>query len=556
MERPWLRSYPSSVPADLPVGEFSTLQALLQDRFSQYRDLPAFSCMGATRTFGDIDTQSRAMAAYLLSHLKLQKGDRVAVMMPNLHQYIITMSAVLRSGLVMVNVNPLYTARELLHQLQDSGAKVLVVLENFAHVVEEVQKQHKVPHVILTSIGDLFPQPKRAVVNFVIRKVKKLVPAFSLPNSVLFTQMLQTGQSLSYTSPQLESHDLAFLQYTGGTTGVSKGAMLSHGNLIANISQAYLWLKPSLGKKQEVLITALPLYHIFSLTVSLAYFSFGAFNVLIPNPRDMKAFLRELRTHPFTAFGGVNTLFNALLNHPDFASLDFSHFRLALGGGMAVQTAVANKWKQVTGVALTQAYGLTETSPAVCINPLNLDTFTGSIGIPLSSTWVSIRDDAGQEVQLGSPGEIWVKGPQVMQGYWQRPKETQEVLTADGWLKTGDIAIMDKSGFVTIIDRKKDMIIVSGFNVYPNEIEDVVANHAQVKEVAVVGVSDGKSGEAVKIFIVRKDLNLTEAQVREYCKQHLTGYKVPKYVEFRDDLPKSNVGKVLRRCLKDNVQPA
>jgi long-chain acyl-CoA synthetase len=557
MERPWLRSYPSCVPADLPASEFTSLQDLLQDRFRKYHDTRAFSCMGTTLTFGQVEARSRDMAAYLISHLKLKKGDRVAVMMPNVQQYVITMCALLRSGLVVVNVNPLYTARELLHQLQDSGATVLVVLENFASVVEEVQKQHKIPHIILTSIGDMFSMPKKALVNFVIRKVKKLVPAFSLEKAIAYVEVLRIGKTLPISMPTLHAQDLAFLQYTGGTTGVSKGAMLSHGNLLANISQAHLWIKPYLGTEQEVLITALPLYHIFSLTVSLTYFSMGGFNVLITNPRDIKGFIKELRANPFSAFGGVNTLFNALLSNPEFSSVDFSHFRLALGGGMAVQTAVANKWHQVTGIPLTQAYGLTETSPAVCINPLHAGhTFTGSIGVPLSSTWVSIRNDRGEEVPLGSPGEIWVKGPQVMQGYWKRPKETEEVLTADGWLKTGDIAIMDEAGFVTIIDRKKDMIIVSGFNVYPNEIEDVVASHPMIQEVAVIGVSDVKSGEAVKLFVVRKDASLTEEQVREYCKQNLTGYKVPRYIEFRNDLPKSNVGKVLRRCLKENVQTA
>jgi long-chain acyl-CoA synthetase len=557
MERPWLSSYPTSVPADLPASEFRSLGELFSDRCKKFRTRAAFSCMGVIHTYEEVEANSLALSAYFLSHLRLQKGDRIAIMMPNVHQYTTIMMAALQSGLVVVNVNPLYTVRELEHQMKDSGAKVIFVLENFAAVVEKAQKSYAVPHIVITTMGDMFPFPKRSVVDFVVRRVKKMVPAYHLPTSIGFRAALAIGSRLPKPTPiSMGPSDLAFLQYTGGTTGVSKGAMLSHGNLLANIAQAHAWVSPHLSKTQDVLITALPLYHIFSLTVSLTYFSIGGFNVLIPNPRDMKAFIKELRTHPFSVLGGVNTLFNALLNHPDFATLDFSHFKLALGGGMAVQTAVADRWKKVTGVTLSQAYGLTETSPAVCINPLNLDTFNGSIGVPLTSTWVSIRDDEGHAQPANVAGEIWVKGPQVMQGYWHRPEETKHVLTDDGWLKTGDIGFMSETGFVTIIDRKKDMIIVSGFNVYPNEIEDVVASHPQVREVAAVGVPDERSGETVKLFVVSKDPSLTEESLRTFCKEHLTGYKMPRYIEFREDLPKSNVGKVLRRLLKDPVAPA
>ena len=492
------------------------------------------------------------MAAYFQKRLDLKKGDRVAIMLPNVLQYPITLFGALRAGLTVVNVNPLYTARELEHQLKDSGAETIVILANFAHVLEQVIGNTPIKNVITTEVGDQLGFPKSLLVNFVLKYIKKQVPAFNLPGKVAFNQCLGEGASLDYTRPDLSLADLAFLQYTGGTTGVSKGAMLTHGNIITNIAQAGAWISGRTGNGTDIIITALPLYHIFSLTANCLTFSgIGALNVLIPNPRDIPGFVKELKNWDFTAITGVNTLFNALLNNEDFVALDFGALKCTLGGGMAVQKVVAEKWAKVTGQPLIQAYGLTETSPAAVINPFNIESFNGSIGLPIPSTYVTIRDDQGEIMPNGEPGEIWIKGPQVMQGYWNRPEETAKTLE-DGWLKTGDVAYMDAEGFVTIVDRKKDMILVSGFNVYPNEIEEVVVSHPGILEAAAIGVPDDKSGEAIKVFCVKTDPKVTTEELIAHCREGLTGYKVPRIFEFRDDLPKTNVGKILRRALRDS----
>ncbi len=552
MEKIWLKSYPPGIPAEIDVNEFRSLGDLFEQGTRKFGDRTAYINMARSITYAELDRLSAQFAGYLQGELKLRKGDRVALMMPNLLQYPIAMFGVLRAGCTVVNVNPLYTARELEHQLRDSGANTIVIVENFAHTLERILPTVKVSNVVVTSLGELLGFPRSLIVNFVVRRVKKLVPAWNLTGHVRFSEALSSGARHAIEPVEVGHEDIAYLQYTGGTTGVAKGAVLTHGNIIANLQQAHAWIAPFLNEGGEIIITALPLYHIFSLTANcLTFFKIGATNVLITNPRDIPGFVKEMSKHRFTVITGVNTLFNALLNDPDFAKLDFSALHFALGGGMAVQQAVAEKWGQVTGNPLIEAYGLTETSPAVTINPLNLSGFNHSIGLPVSSTEVSLRDDDGNEVPLGRPGELCVRGPQVMREYWNRPEETARVFTADGFLRTGDIATIDEAGFVRIVDRKKDMILVSGFNVFPNEVEDVAANHPGVLEVAAVGVPDERSGEAVKLFVVRKDPSLTKEDIIAHCKENLTAYKVPHLVEFRDELPKTNVGKILRRMLRD-----
>jgi len=554
VDKIWLQSYQKGVPAEVDLSEFQSLGELFEKSVSQYRDRVAYISMGAQMTYGELDRLSRDFAAYLQSVLKLPQGARVAVMMPNVLQYPICIFGALRAGYVVVNVNPLYTPRELEHQLKDSGTDVIVILENFAVTLEQVVARTPVKHIVVARLGDMLPFPKGAVVNFVVKYVKKMVPAWTLTRAVNFRTALGKGASAELKSVTVQQEDLAFLQYTGGTTGVSKGAMLLHRNILANLAQAHAWIKPALGDEQHMVVTALPLYHIFALTANcFTFFKVGASNLLIANPRDIPGFVGELANHPFTVLTGVNTLFNALLNNDAFCALDFSHLKVTLGGGMAVQKAVAERWKQVTGKPLIEAYGLTETSPAATINPLDIPAYTGAIGVPISSTEVVIRNDAGEDVPLGERGELCIRGPQVMKGYYNRPDETAKVLMPDGFLLTGDIAVMDEKGFVRIVDRKKDMILVSGFNVYPNEVEDVVAQHAGVLEVAAVGVPHEKSGEVVKIFVVKKDPALTAEVLIAHCREHLTGYKVPGQVEFRSELPKTNVGKILRRELRDEA---
>ena len=557
VERPWLEQYPAGVPAQIDVEEYASVVAVLQSAIDNYRDRPAFSNLGKTLTYGEIDTLSQQFAAYLLGELGLKKGDRVAIMMPNCLQYPIATFGILRAGLTVVNTNPMYTPRELKHQLVDSGAVAILVLDNFGHTVQEVLADSKVKQVITTGLGDMLGFPKGAIVNFVLKHVKKMVPDHHLPGAVRFGDALERGKRHGLPTVDVQPDDIAFLQYTGGTTGVAKGAMLTHRNLVANMQQAAAWVGTNVTMGEEVIITALPLYHIFALTANgLVFMKFGALNYLITNPRDMPGFVKELKKTRFTAITGVNTLFNGLLNTPGFEDIDFSHLRMTLGGGMAVQRSVAERWKKATGCTLVEAYGLTETSPAACINPMNLAEYNGAIGLPIPSTDACVKDEDGNELAVGEVGELCIRGPQVMKGYWHRPKETAEVLDADGWLHTGDMAKMDEQGFFYIVDRKKDMILVSGFNVYPNEIEDVIAMMPGVLEVAAVGVPDEKSGEAVKVVIVRKDPSLTAEQVLQHARTNLTGYKRPHYVEFRSELPKTNVGKILRRELRDESTPA
>ena len=552
MEKIWLKEYPAGVPAEIDLNEFSSLKDILEKSCERFAELPAYSNMGVTLRYRDIDRLSRDFGAYLQG-LGLVKGDRVAIMMPNVLQYPVALFGALRAGLTVVNVNPLYTPRELEHQLNDSGSTVIVIIENFAHTLQEVLDKTPVKTVITTELGDLFPFPKRPLVNFVVKRVKKMVPAWRIPGAVPFRRVLAEGAGKPLTEVSLNHDDIAFLQYTGGTTGVSKGAMLTHGNLVGNLQQISAWLSPFSKPAEETIITALPLYHIFSLTGNcLTFMKVGGHNILITNPRDMPGFVKELSKIKFTVMPGVNTLFNGLLHTPGFDKLDFSSFKIALGGGMAVQRAVAEQWRKVTGIPLIEAYGLTETSPAACVNPLTLSEYNGTIGLPISSTELSIRDDEGHELGFGEDqvGEICVRGPQVMCGYWNRPEETAQVMTPDGYLRTGDVGYANEQGYVRIVDRKKDMILVSGFNVYPNEIEDIVAHHPMVLEVAAVGIPDEKSGEAVKIVVVKKDPTLTAEMLIEYCRRELTGYKLPRHVEFRTELPKTNVGKILRRLLR------
>ena len=555
MDRIWLKSYPANVAAEVDPNEFRSLVELFEKSIAKYPERAAFYCMGRTISFRELDDRSRDFAAWLQAK-GLPKGARVALMMPNCLQYPIAMFGTLRAGCTVVNVNPLYTARELEHQLKDSGAEVIVILENFGHVLQEVRARTALKHVVLTSLGELLGL-KGLLVNFVVRKVKKMVPAFDLAGAVTFGDALAEGAGKPLKTPALGHDDIAFLQYTGGTTGVSKGAMLLHRNIIAALLQYRVWLSPAMRGERPVIITALPLYHIFSLTVNcLNMMVLGGENILITNPRDIPGFVKELARHRYNIITGVNTLFNALLHNAEFCKLDFSALRLAVGGGMAVQKAVADRWKEVTGVTLIEGYGLTETSPSATANPPDLPAYTGTIGIPMPSTDIEMRDDNNRAVPLGQPGEICIHGPQVMAGYWQRPDETAKVLGPDGFLHTGDVGIMDERGFIRIVDRKKDMILVSGFNVYPNEIEQVVAMHPGVLECAAIGVPDEHSGEVPKVFVVKKDPQLTEQDVLELCKKELTGYKRPKYVEFRAELPKTNVGKILRRALRDEKKAA
>ena len=550
MERPWLKSYPPGVPAVLDSAGPASLGALLEESVAHHAGRTAFVCMGARLDYAALDRQSRQLAGYFQS-LGLARGARIALMLPNVLQYPLALFAALRAGYVAVNCNPLYTARELEYQLADAGAEAVVVLENFAHVVQQALPGTAVRHVIVTALGDMFSPLKGTVVNAVARHVKHLVPPWRIDDAVRWRQALARGRAAGFAEVAVGADDLAFLQYTGGTTGVAKGAMLTHGNVLANLRQARLWIGATLREGAETVVTPLPLYHIFSLTANcLTFLQLGATNVLIPNPRDIPGFVRELARHRFSVITGVNTLFNALLNHPDFARLDFSGLKVSLGGGMAVQAAVAARWRTVTGCTLSEAYGLTETSPAVTINPLDLREFSGSIGLPLPGTDVAIRDDAGHDLPPGQVGELCVRGPQVMAGYWRRPQETAEVMTPDGFLRTGDIATLDERGFVYLVDRKKDTILVSGFNVYPNEVEAVLATHPGVREAAVVGVPDGRSGEAVKACVVRHDPGLTPEALIAHCRQQLAAYKVPHRIEFHDDLPKTNVGKILRRALR------
>jgi long-chain acyl-CoA synthetase len=553
MDKIWLKNYQPGVPANIEdqIEKYLSIGDLLEESFSTYSQTEAFNCMGKGLTYQEVDVLSRQFASYLQNDLKLQKGDRVALMMPNILQYPVALFGVLRGGFVAVNVNPLYTGRELQHQLKDSGAKAIVVFENACHTLQGVLEKTEVKHVLTTNIGDMLGFPKSLLVNFVIKKVKKMVPEWSIPSSKSFIVELRKGNAKTFKKPEMKLEDIAFLQYTGGTTGVAKGAILTHKNIVANMCQARAWLSPGLNIGKEILISPLPLYHIFSLTVSMVFVSIGATNVLITNPRDMAGFIKELKKWKFTVLPGVNTLFNGLLNHPEFKTVDFGPMKIALGGGMAVQKAVADKWKQVTGKVLLEAYGLTETSPAACINPINSKEYNGFIGMPISSTDVVIKDDNDKTLGIDEVGEICIKGPQVMPGYWHRDDETAKVMTSDGFFKSGDIGLINKDGYVKIVDRKKDMILVSGFNVYPNEIEDVVATHPKVFEVAAIGVPDEKTTEAIKLFIVRKDESLTAEEIIAFCRKELTNYKVPKLVEFRTELPKTNVGKILRKDLRN-----
>jgi len=558
MDKIWLKSYPAGVPAEINPDQYRSLVHLLEESFQKYAQNNAYVCMDKFLTYAELDTCSKRLAAWLQSR-GMAKGARVAVMMPNILQNPIAIAAILRAGYTVVNVNPLYTARELEHQLKDSGSEAIIVLENFAHTVEQVLKNTPVRHVVVASMGEMLGGAKGMLVNFVVRSIKKMVPDFTLPNMVRFKDALAQGAKMPYTAPELSASDIAFLQYTGGTTGVSKGATLTHRNIIANVLQTEAWAEPALSQPPAVefpnIVCALPLYHIFALTACAMWgMRVGGMNILIPNPRDIPGFIKELGKYKITTLPAVNTLYNALVNHPDFASLDFSTLKTANGGGMAVQQAVNDKWKQITGKSIIEGYGLSETSPVATCNRADEQGFTGTIGLPVPSTDIAILDDDGNILPLGQTGEIGIRGPQVMAGYWNRPDETAKVMTADGYFKSGDVGIMDERGYVKIVDRKKDMILVSGFNVYPNELEGVIAGHPGVLECAVVGVPDEHSGEAVKVFVVRKDPNLTESALQEYCKAQFTGYKKPKYIEFRDELPKTNVGKILRRALRDEQQ--
>jgi len=559
MERIWLKHYPAGVPADIDVTQYASLVDLLEESFAKFSARPAFICMDKSISYRDLDEMSRTFAAYLQG-LGLSKGARVALMMPNVLQYPVATAAVLRAGYAVVNVNPLYTPRELEHQLRDSGAEAIVILENFAHTLEQVIGRTSVKHVVVGSMGDLLGV-KGLIVNWVVRYAKKMVPAYSLPKAVAFNRALDEGRRKTFQKPSISHDDVAFLQYTGGTTGVSKGATLLHRNILANVLQNDAWLQPALQKPPQIeqffIVCALPLYHIFALTACfLLGMRAGGVNLLIPNPRDLPSFVKELMKYQVNSFPAVNTLYNGLLHTPGFDKVDFSKLKTSTGGGMATQRPVAEAWLKTTGCHLSEGYGLSETSPTLTCNPADIDRYTGSIGLPVPSTYISIRDDDGNEVPLGQSGEICAKGPQVMAGYWNRPDETAKVMTSDGYFRTGDIGVMSEDGFIKIVDRKKDMILVSGFNVYPNEVEEVIASHPGVLECAVIGVADEKSGEAVKAFIVKKDPQLTAVDVINFCADQLTNYKVPKQIEFRNALPKTNVGKILRRELRDEKKAA
>ncbi|MDU5473919.1 MULTISPECIES: long-chain-fatty-acid--CoA ligase FadD [Pantoea] len=556
MNKVWLKRYPADVPAEINADRYTSLVDLVEQATQRYADQTAFINMGQPLSYRQLEQKSRAFAAYLQSGLGLKKGDRVALMMPNLLQYPVALFGVLRAGMVVVNVNPLYTPRELKHQLNDSGASAIVIVSNFAHTLEKVVAETAVKHVILTRLGDQLRPVKATLVNFVVKYIKKMVPKYHLPGAVSFRHALQQGEALAYQRPSVANDDLAFLQYTGGTTGIAKGAMLTHRNMQANLEQTKATYGKLLRDGKENVVTALPLYHIFALTVNcLLFLELGGQNLLITNPRDIPGFVKSLSKFPFTAITGVNTLFNALLNDAQFNKLDFSTLRLSAGGGMAVQKAVAERWEKLTGHYLLEGYGLTECSPLVSVNPYDITEHTGSIGLPVPSTDVRVVDDQGNDVEPGAPGELWIRGPQVMAGYWQRPDATEEVLK-NGWLLSGDIVTVDPQGFIRIVDRKKDMILVSGFNVYPNEIEDVLMQHPKVREAAAIGVPSDLSGEAVKVCIVKKEASLTKEELLDHCRRQLTGYKVPKIIEFRDELPKSNVGKILRRELRDEARPS
>ncbi len=554
---PWFQHYPEGIPQEINPKQYESLVDLVETCIEEYGSRTAFECMGAAITFNELDQLSKHFAAFLQQDLKLKKGDRIAIQMPNLLQYPIAMLGALRAGLIVVNTNPLYTAREMKHQFNDAGVEAVVILANFAYNLEKILPETSIKHVIITEIGDQLGGLKKVLVNAVVKYVKKMVPKYSLPNTIAFNDTLKSGKKSSFTRVGLAGKDTAFLQYTGGTTGVSKGAVLTHANLVANMEQISAWMSVGLSKAEETMITALPLYHIYALTVNcFSMMKIGAKNVLITNPRDMKGFIKELKKHPFTVVTGVNTLYNGMLNHPDFDSVDFSHLKVTSAGGMAVQKAIAERWQAKTGIPIAEGYGLTETSPVLTSNiPMVGRERIGTIGIPLPSTQLIIANDNEEEVPIGEPGEIYAKGPQVMDGYWNRPNETKEVFTQDGWFKTGDIGVMDQDGFIRIVDRKKEMINVSGFNVYPNEIEDVVSGHDKVLEVGAIGVPDDRSTEVVKICVVKKDESLTEEELKAYCKENMTAYKVPRYVEFRSELPKSNVGKILRRLLKEENMP-
>ncbi|BDT61426.1 long-chain-fatty-acid--CoA ligase [Massilia varians] len=558
MDKIWLKSYPPNVPSEINPDQYASLVHMLEESFSKYADRNAYVCMDKFLTYGELDAYSKKLAGWLQSR-GMEPGARVAIMMPNVLQYPIAIAAVLRAGYTVVNVNPLYTPRELEHQIKDSGSEAIIVLENFANTVQQVMGKTPLKHVVVASMGEMLGGAKGMLVNFVVRNIKKMVPEYSLPNMVRFKEALSQGARMPFSKVELKSSDIAFLQYTGGTTGVSKGATLTHRNVIANVLQTEAWSAPAMGQSSEqtVIVCALPLYHIFALTACAMWgMRTGALNILIVNPRDIPGFIKELGKYKINMLPAVNTLYNALVNHPDIGTVDFSGLKVSNGGGMAVQKAVNDKWKQVTGTAIIEGYGLSETAPVATCNRADVKEFTGTIGLPIPSTDIAILDDEGKPMGIGQIGEIAIRGPQVMAGYWNRPDETAKVMTPDGFFKSGDVGIMDADGYVKIVDRKKDMILVSGFNVYPNELEGVIAGHPGVLECAVIGVPDEHSGEAVKVFVVRKDPNLSAEQLMDYCKQQFTGYKKPKYIEFRDELPKTNVGKILRRALRDEKKQA
>ena len=555
MEKLWLNSYEQGVNAEIDITQYSSISDVFRQSVEKFAHQPAFQNMGKTLTYAEVGKLAQDFASYLQNVLKLPRGERVAIMLPNLLQYPIALFGILQAGLVAVNTNPLYTPRELEHQLKDSGATTIIVLENFANTLELVLPRTQIKHVIVASVGEMFGFFKGTLMNFVLRKIKKMVPEYRISGAIPFQTTLKEGAAHTFRPVTLTREDTALLQYTGGTTGVAKGAVLSHGNICANMLQAKEWIKFQLREGKETVIAALPLYHIFALTVNLMIFTnAGSKIILITNPRDMKGFIGELKKERISVFIGVNTLFNGMVNQPDFATVDFSNLRLTLGGGMATQKAVAEKWKKITGTPIVEAYGLTEASPGVCCNPLNIEAYSGGIGLPVPSTEVELRDADGKEVPVGQPGELWVRGPQVMKGYWNRPEETAKTIDARGFLETGDIAVMDEKGWLKLVDRKKDLIVVSGFNVYPNEIEEVISHNDKVMEVACIGVPNEKTGEALKVFVVKKDSSLTKEELIEFCRSELTAYKVPKDIEFRDELPKSNVGKILRRELREQAQ--
>ena len=555
MEKLWLNSYEQGVNAEIDITQYSSISDVFRQSVEKFAHQPAFRNMGKTLTYAEVGKLAENFASYLQNVLKLPCGERVAIMLPNLLQYPIALFGILQAGLVAVNTNPLYTPRELEHQLKDSGATTIIVLENFANTLELVLPRTQIKHVIVASVGEMFGFFKGTLMNFVLRKIKKMVPEYRISGAIPFQTTLKEGAAHTFRPVTLTREDTALLQYTGGTTGVAKGAILSHGNICANMLQAKEWIKNQLREGKETVIAALPLYHIFALTVNLMIFTnAGSKIILITNPRDMKGFIGELKKERISVFIGVNTLFNGMVNQPDFATVDFSNLRLTLGGGMATQKAVAEKWKKITGTPIVEAYGLTEASPGVCCNPLNIEAYSGGIGLPVPSTEVELRDADGKEVGIGQPGELWVRGPQVMQGYWNRPEETAKTIDARGFLETGDIAVMDEKGWLKLVDRKKDLIVVSGFNVYPNEIEEVISHNDKVMEVACMGVPNEKTGEALKVFVVKKDPSLTKEELIEFCRTELTAYKVPKDIEFREELPKSNVGKILRRELREQAQ--